>query len=73
MAKGIVFYRSLCPQLKSYIATENFCLVMNAAFDVLNRKLVNEGVSVDSDDYKVNILALQSLITINFFTLLNTA
>jgi len=61
MAKGILFYRSLCPQLKSSIATENFCLVMNTAFDALNRKLVNEGVFIDNYDYKVIYFIKQTL------------
>lgn len=53
MAKGLEFYRSYSPQLSDSTATENFCLIMNATFDALNRKLKNEGVSPNSDDYKV--------------------
>ncbi|CAI6368522.1 unnamed protein product [Macrosiphum euphorbiae] len=53
MAKSLEFYRSYSPQLSDSTATENFCLKMNAAFDALNRKLKNEGVSPNSDDYKI--------------------
>jgi len=60
MAKSLKFYRSYCPALKDSTATEDFCLKINEAFDSLNLKQLNKGMSPNSYDYKVNILNFEN-------------
>lgn len=55
MAKGLEFYRSCCPELKDSTATENFCLILNSAFDALNKKLSGDGISPNSNDFTVSL------------------
>lgn len=56
MAKGIQYYREVqnLPNLKNSHETENFTLIFNKCFDVLNRKFPGEGIKKNSKDFDVS-------------------
>ena len=54
---GLKFYSSQKHEnLNGYEATADFCTWMNDMFDALNRKMPNQGVTPDSNDYQVYTL-----------------
>ena len=56
VSNGLKFYLSHnYKQFEGYEATADFCLRINNIFDALNRKQPNQGLMLDSKDFKVII------------------
>ena len=54
MANGLKFYSHYYPEaLKGYEETAKFSKQMNDVFDALNRKVPNQGLVSDNQDFKV--------------------
>lgn len=54
VANGFQFYSRYYPEaLRGYEETAKFCKKINNMFDALNRKIPNQGLVPDNDDFKV--------------------
>lgn len=51
---GFQFYSRYYPEaLRGYEETAKFCKKINDMFDALNRKIPNQGLVPDNDDFKI--------------------
>lgn len=60
MAKALRHYREIDSELQDCESTARFCERMNCLFDALNRVSREEGLTINSDDFKVCIVLLNS-------------
>lgn len=54
VAQGLAFYLSHgCKELSECEQTIEFCKRLNAMFDALNRKSPNQGLTPETNDFKI--------------------